>query len=262
MRTNTALRLLTALLSFSPYLVSSYVTSGLPGPKHRAWLKEMTVEVCDTAPGELSQEMCDRAPQLLSAWAKNPYTKTSKSKWKNKKHGSSVPLEHESFPHHGKECAMFCERLLKRLVDERRAGNMDAVANTQSYNALIDVWSRTNERGIGAQRAEQIVVGMQDAYSEGEVDVQPDLESFRLVLKAWCLASSQGQGREEHAPHRAQRLLEWMIMLHKSGENALSQPDSNCFEIVLSAWVKVSNYLFSTGNVFKSIELKDLKSIV
>uniref|UniRef100_A0A7S3V5X8 Uncharacterized protein n=1 Tax=Chaetoceros debilis TaxID=122233 RepID=A0A7S3V5X8_9STRA len=240
MISNTALGLLIALLSSSPYFVSSYVTSGLPGPKHRAWLKEMTVEVCDTAPGELSQEMCNRAPQLLSAWAKNPYTKTKKSNWKNKnkKNGSFVLSEHEGFPHHGKECAMFCEKILKRLVDERRAGNMDAIANTQSYNALIDVWSRTKEHGIGAQRAEQIVVGMQDAYSEGEVDVQPDLESFRLVLQAWSLASSQGQGREEHAPHRAQRMLEWMLMLYDSGENALIQPDGNCFEIVLNAWAK------------------------
>ena len=35
MISNTALGLLIALLSSSPYIVSSYVTSGLPGPKQR-----------------------------------------------------------------------------------------------------------------------------------------------------------------------------------------------------------------------------------
>jgi hypothetical protein len=206
-------------LSLQPF-GSCYVTSGLPGHKHLAWLKRMTIEVCDTAPGELTQEMCSKTPQLLSAWAQNPYVPYHKSKT-----GADV------YPHHGKECAIFCERLLKRLVDERRAGNQNAIASTQTYNALIDVWSRSGERAAAAQRAEEILIGMQDAYSSGQEDVQPDVESFRLVLKAW----SQAKG-EEYAPQRAQRLLEWMVQLSESGENNLVQPDADCFDIVLNAW--------------------------
>ncbi|GFH52231.1 hypothetical protein CTEN210_08707 [Chaetoceros tenuissimus] len=204
----------------------AYVTSGLPGHVHRAWLKQMTIEVCDTAPGQLSQEMCNKAPQLLSAWAQNPYVPHTKSKACS-----------ETYPHHGKECAIFCEKLLKRLIDERRAGNPNAIASTQTYNSLIDVWSRSGEKGAAAQRAEDIVIGMQDAYSLGEKDVQPDLESFRLVLKAW----SQAHG-EEYAPHRAQRLLEWMVNLHQSGQNDLVEPDSDCFNIVLNSWAN-SNHI-------------------
>ena len=167
-------RILSTLIIISYFgSVSSYVTTGLPGRKHRAWLKEMTVEVCDTAPGELSQELCYKTPQLLSAWAQNPYVSCRE------------PVT-EAFPHHGKECAIECERLLKRLVDERRAGNHNAVANTQTYNALIDVWSRSGVHGAGAQRAEEIVVGMQGAYASGEREVQPNLESFKLVLRGWA----------------------------------------------------------------------------
>lgn len=198
---------------------TGYVTSGLPGHKHRAWLKEMTIEVCDTAPGELSQEMCNKAPQLLSAWAQNPYVPHTKQKSYS-----------NTFPHHGKECAILCEKLLKRLVDERRAGNVNAVATTQTYNALIDVWSRSGEKAAAAQRAEEIVIGMQDAYSSGQNDVQPDLESFRHVLMAW----SEAKG-EEDAPYRAQRLLEWMVRLHESGENDLVMPDADCFNVVIQA---------------------------
>jgi len=200
--------------------VSSYITSGLPGHKHRAWLKEMTIEVCDTAHGELSQEMCNKTPQLLSAWAQNPYVAHTKA-------NISVDI----FPHHGKECAILCEKLLKRLVDEKRAGNPNAVANTQTYNALVDIWSRSGERGAAAQRAEEIVFGMQDAYSSGQEDVQPDLESFRLVLKAWARAKD-----EEYAPHRAQILLELMVHLYESGQNTNLAPDADCFDIVLKSW--------------------------
>lgn len=201
-------------------LAYGYITAGLPGHKHRAWLKQMTVEVCDTAPGELTQEMCNKTPQLLSAWAQNPYVPYTKGK-----------TDADIFPHHGKECAIFCEKLLKRLVDEKRAGNQNAIANTQTYNALIDVWSRSGERGGAAQRAEEIVVGMQDAYSSGQEDVQPDLGSFRLVLKAWDQAKD-----EEHAPHRAHMLLEWMVRLYESGQNTNVAPDADCFDIVLHSW--------------------------
>jgi hypothetical protein len=220
MKCYDTLTLLFVALSLQPFFGTSYVTSGLPGHKHLAWLKRMTIEVCDTAPGELTQEMCSKTPQLLSAWAQNPYVPHRKSK-------TGVDV----FPHHGKECAIFCEKLLKRLVDERRAGNENAIASTQTYNALIDVWSRSGERGAAAQRAEEILIGMQDAYSSGQEDVQPDVESFRLVLKAW----SQAKG-EAYAPQRAQRLLEWMVQLSESGENDLAQPDADCFDIVLNAW--------------------------
>jgi hypothetical protein len=207
------------LLLQSIQSTTSYITTGLPGPKHRAWLTEMTIEVCDTAPGELSQEMCSKAPQLLSAWAQNPYVPHTKHK-----------THTNTFPHHGKECAILCEKLLKRLVDERRAGNRNAVATTQTYNALIDVWSRSGEKAAAAQRAEEIVIGMQDAYSSGQDDVQPDLESFRHVLKAW----SQAKG-EEDASYRAQRLLEWMVWLYDSGENKSVQPDADCFDLVIQS---------------------------
>lgn len=213
------------LLSLTLHMIPAfgYVTSGLPGHKHRAWLKQLTEEFTNTTPGQLSQEMCTQAPRLLSAWAQNPYVPhTSKS-------------ESVVFPHHGRECAETCERILKRLVDERRAGNTNAViADTEAYNLIMDIWSKSGERGAAAQRAEEILISMQMAYcQEGIQEVRPDLNSFKFVLTAWSRAKG-----EEYAPHRAQRLLDWMISLYDSGTNESIQPDAECYEIVLSTWAQ------------------------
>lgn len=204
----------------------------------------MTTDICQLPPGQFSPEDCVTTPLLLSAWAQNPWIPHNyKSNHYYQPPASSSSASPSSnpdsyfittsnvYPHHGKECALACEQLLKRLIDERRAGNTNAVASTQTYNALIDVWSKSGEKGAAAQRAEQIVVGMSDAYAAGEVEVQPDLASFKLVLKAW----SQAKG-EENAPFRAQQVLEWMINLYGSGENELVKPDAECFDIVLHTW--------------------------
>ncbi len=224
MKKQRSLHFLLSITSFIfselPSNSSAYVTSGLPGHTHRAWLKKMTSDICQLPPGALSPEDCVTTPLLLSAWAQNPWLP-----YNSKLVTSNV------YPHHGKECALACEQLLKRLIDERRAGNPNAVANTQTYNALIDVWSKSGQKGAAAQRAEEIVVGMQHAYTYGEVEVQPDLESFRLVLRAWSKARN-----EENAPVRAQQMLEWMIRLYESKENDLVQPDADCFDIVLHTW--------------------------
>lgn len=212
---------LSTILLQGESFVEAYVTSGLPGHKHRAWLKQLTQEFTQH-PGQLTQEMCTQAPHLLSAWAQNPYVSHT-----NNKGGLSDAV----FPHHGRECAETCERILKRLVDERRAGNNNAIANTHIYNLIIDIWSKSGEKGAAAQRAEEILVSMQLAYNQGVPEVQPDLSSFKLVLTAWSRAKG-----EEYAPHRAQRLLEWMISLYDSGANDAIQPDAECYEMVLSTW--------------------------
>jgi len=73
---------------------------------------------------------------------------------------------------------------------------------------------------------------MQDAYLAGETEVQPNLDSFKMVINAWSKAGEN----EKDAAHRAQRVLEWMMQLYKSGENNFAKPDLECFEIVLHAW--------------------------
>lgn len=217
--------LLITVIDVTTTRVVGYITSGLPGHTHRAWLKQESCDLCELPAGDLTPEMCTKAPQLLSAWAQNPYISHAEQQHQNYQ---------DIFPHHGKECALECERLLKRLVDERRAGNANAVATTAVYNSLMGIWARSGEHEAAAQRAEDILVSMQDAYIAGATEVQPDLDSFKVVINAW----SKAVENENDAAQRAQRVLEWMMKLYKSGGNDFARPDLECFEIVLHAWAK------------------------
>ena len=138
-----------AISSLTSMMVNGYVTSGLPHHVHQAWLKKMTDNICEASPGELTPEMCTSVPQLMSAWAQNPYV-------------SHVPLKQrriniqDVYPHHGRECALATEQLLKRLIDEHKAGNENAIATTDAYNVCLDIWARSGEGLFAAQRAEQV----------------------------------------------------------------------------------------------------------
>jgi len=128
---------------------AAYITSGLPGHRHREWLKQMTFDVCQLPIGDLTPEQCLQTPQLVSAWAENPYITRAERL-------SLRRSDDEINPPHGIECALECERLLKRLVDERRAGNLNAKLATEAYNSLMGVWSRSGDMLASAERTEQV----------------------------------------------------------------------------------------------------------
>jgi len=75
---------------------------------------------------------------------------------------------------------------------------------------------------------------MQDAYVAGEKEVQPDLNSFKIVLNAWKKAAKSNP----YAAERAQDTLTFMGHLYETGENYLSQPNAECYNIVLEAWAR------------------------
>lgn len=59
--------------------------------------------------------------------------------------------------HRGKERAMEVEKLLKRMIDERKAGNVEAIVKTADYNAVMKSWVMSGETGGGAaERVEQV----------------------------------------------------------------------------------------------------------
>lgn len=200
----TSQLILTALLSLSSLnnFSSAYVVSapGLPRQKQMAWLNKMTDEYFTTAPGQLSHEMLDSAPELIYAWA----------------HLDS------------KECALKVESLVKRVVDERRAGNLEATATLDDYNTLIEGWARSRAGTAAAERCEQILMEMQSEHS----DVKPDMDSFKSTLMAWRVST------DVSAATRAQRVLEYMLELYTTGQNTLACPDSDCFDICLQLWAR------------------------
>ena len=117
----TALSLLLCLFG-AP--TDAYITTGLPAHTHRAFLRKLTDDICNASPGSLSIETVNHtAPMLMSAWAEAP----------EKLHLSA------SAQFSGKERAMAVEGLLKRMIDDRRAGNAAAMVKTQ--NAAITNWA-------------------------------------------------------------------------------------------------------------------------
>lgn len=191
-----------ATVAFFPLSAQAYITSYREVPAHRQlkWLKEMTNDFCTIKPGQLSSHQISQAPELMWAWSHTP--KSS--------------MEH----------ALAVESLVKRLVDERRAGNRQVDVTTHDYNYVLEGWARSGAGEAAAERCEQILYAMQQ---QGGL-VQPNLSSFKAVLMAWRQTSVS------YAPRRAQRILEWMIQLYKDEENKLALPDADCFDIVLQVW--------------------------
>mmetsp|Transcript_29895 Transcript_29895/g.45303 ORF Transcript_29895/g.45303 Transcript_29895/m.45303 type:complete len:499 (-) Transcript_29895:60-1556(-) len=195
--TVNAILLLSSMLSIatcSAYVVPNPV---LPDSKRIAWLNEMTDSFCSTAPGKLSNEMLDTANQIMVAWARMD----------------------------SKECAIKVEEMVKRVVDERNAGNTDAIVTLTDYNLLIEGWARSRCGTAAAERCEQILTQLEE-----HPDTFPNRESFKAVLLAWQ------HSKDSNAANRAQRILEKMIYDFLSGENRMACPDSECFDIVLQLW--------------------------
>ena len=58
-----------------------------------------------------------------------------------------------------KECALKVESVVKRVVDERRAGNLEATMPLDDYNLLLEGWVRSKAGTAAAERCEQILMG-------------------------------------------------------------------------------------------------------
>jgi len=193
------------LLFLSIPVAQGYVTSysAVPANKQVEWLKKLTGDICESPTGELTDEMIKSAPEIMKGWT------SSKA---------------------GTENAVAVEALVKRLVEESKAGNMAAIPHTFEYNAMLESWARSGSGVFGAERCEQILTQMEERYQSGDSNVQPNLASFKTVLMAWR------ESGESYSSYRAQRVLDWMIRLHSEGKNDLVLPDSDCFDIVLQSW--------------------------
>lgn len=179
---------------------TAYVTSpgAVPVNRQRKFLKQLTSDLCQVTPGKLSTKQLSQCPQLIYAWS-----------------------------HLGvcsKENALAVESLVKRVIDERRAGNEQADLTVEDYNCLLEGWARSRQGEAAAERCEEILTAMQ---AQGP---KPDLLSFKAVLMAWRHVT------EDYSALRAQRILEWMLRLYKDGENDEALPDADCFDAVLQTW--------------------------
>jgi hypothetical protein len=130
------------------------------------------------------------------------------------------------------ESPLRMEALLKRLVEERRAGNMEVHLEVGLYNLVLEAWADGSVGGVTAsQRAREILVSLQESYeadgADADASLKPNADSFDIVLILVC--------RREGAII-ARRLLAWMEYLDKSGKNSAAKPNLKHYVMVLHAY--------------------------
>lgn len=209
-----AARLLTVLALcyiafYGVVVVDAYIfLQAVPRERQVEWLKQMTEDIKHVQLGQLSKDQISKAPEIMHAWSLTPKKSVEK--------------------------ALALESLVKRLVDERRAGNVYVSDLTvHDYNCVLEGWARSGAADAAAERCDSILERME----KGGGLVKPDLSSYKAVLMAWRHADGK------HGAHRAQRILEHMVRLYQENPqvNEGILPDADCFDIVLQSWSRSSH---------------------
>ena len=190
------------------------------------WLRQATDEILGKEVGSLNKGKWHELVSMMKGWSK--------------------------FAKIDAESPVLIERLIKRLHDERLAGNEEAMANIRMYNALLDSWCcvalfatnfqknrRNNDNSVlestriaASQRAREILVLLQENYERTKADnnpyaIRPDEESFGLVFDVVLKIEGVAAAR---------RLLAWMEYVSKSGKNDLAKPSRKFYMRLLNSY--------------------------
>jgi hypothetical protein len=151
--------------------------------------------------GKLSEEDVEAITGLMGAWARK----------------------------HSVDAALTIEKLLKRIIDDMKAGNTAIAIRTQHYVLLLDAWSKSNSPGA-AERAQQIHDKMVQEYNETRnLDIRPSVLSCTILTNAWA------KSNQTHAPAMADRVLQKMVDAYKRGDTFM-KPDAVTFSTVMDAF--------------------------
>jgi hypothetical protein len=168
------------------------------------WLQRTTTTLLETTPGSLVKGKWHELVSMINAWSRR--------------------LEDDP------NAPLLLEQLLKRVIDEQRAGNRECSPTTDLYNYVIDAWAATtSEHGRAAsRRARQILHLLQQTHDvEQDPERRPNAHSFLTVLKA--------AAKTEKAPV-ARETLRWMEQLYSSGRNPDAKPTISAYVTVLDAF--------------------------
>lgn len=129
-----------------------------------------------------------------------------------------------------RKSAVNLERLLRRVVEEKLAGNahVESIDMLAMYNAVVHTWAKSREKGA-PQRVEEIFDTMLHLYEAGEIDLKPDVGIFNGLL----LAYSSSRGKD--SPRQAIRIMQKLHDLRSSGRTDIL-PDTESYSIILRAF--------------------------
>lgn len=206
-----------------------------------------------------------RAPAADTSEERRQYLKRTSNHALSSTHGSltkgkwhelvSIIKAWSKFAKIDSDAPLFMELLLKRLLDERRAGNKEAHATIEVYNLLLDAWAceaifrstNSTTATIPSQRAREILVLLQETYeetttqqstTEDNLPLQPNQESFSIVFHVV---------NKIEGPTIARRVLAWMEHLYQKGKNVHAQPKYKHYVMLLDAYANNREGVLAEG---------------
>mmetsp|Transcript_16018 Transcript_16018/g.18426 ORF Transcript_16018/g.18426 Transcript_16018/m.18426 type:complete len:884 (+) Transcript_16018:111-2762(+) len=191
---------------------------------------------------------------VMNAWSKCGRRRNKRDVGKNSRNGDPYKKAgNKRKSNTGSEivhAAQRAENILCQLVGgstgqtSRRNKNSDAVstqiiaksnmpiADTISYNTVMDAWARSNDLENAGNRAEGLLEQMRLLEMEGSVHVRRNRISFTSVIGAIT------QSGEFYAAERAEKKLKEMMELYNKNGNPDLQPDTILFGSVINCWAK------------------------
>lgn len=170
------------------------------------WLSQTTQDLLGSEPGSLQNGKWHELVSIMTAWSKRINMDTS--------------------------APVVLEALLKRLIDERRAGNDAAKPSAYEYNMVISAWTEVTQHNPkdgkqASARALYILRLLQRAHDEEQQsELLPTSFSFTKVLAALSHAKDY---------RKAKTTLRWMEALYERGMNKNAKPQENAFTYVLNS---------------------------
>jgi len=192
----------------------------LRGQRDYKWLKWMDRSIASAKLGHLPKKTIKQIPPVLNAWAKK----------------------------RSRFSALMVQKILTRIMDEREAGNENAIVTTVMCNTLIDAWAKSQDEEA-AHKCEVILQWMIDYSSrsddsEYKHDLQPNVVSYTSVIDALSKSGKSG------AAERAERILNMMQSKYEDGYEEV-QPNTITFNAVIDAYAR-------TGGAHAAQKAEDL----
>jgi pentatricopeptide repeat protein len=144
-----------------------------------------------------------------------------------------------------RRAAETCEHVLLNLLP-----SSTIQPTTQTYSLVIHAWAQceAHERqGRAALRAEQLLESMMTQYLNEGSNLKPNVWTFTTCMAAWARCQK---------PHRAERLLDQLLRIHKTTQDDDLQPDTAAGNAVLVAWSKFNHpqALFHSQEMFLKLQ--------
>ena len=123
------------------------------------------------------------------------------------------------------------QRILEALQQAYQNGNTDIRPNVQSWNMVLDAWSKSGDPKAGEQ-AHVILGRMIKHYKDNILLERPNAITYNTVMN--CLAKT-GQAT------KAERMLERMYHDYADRGNEAAKPNVRSFNIVIDGWANIQD---------------------